>query len=258
MVMHYFNNNARSLAYVTANYMVERYLAVFVLSYAISFVLSMLIETPVRNLIKPAKKSPAPNVEGKKNQPNSNTFEPVLSTITTESGDCQNLKLSKPAVFSIQNDYTSFLGTGAKSGNDEDSALSSSVRSSEPSQRGALTDTESGHHYYSDLSRSTSSSEMSEGYPALEESRVTFSDDPSREANGSLQKVSNTPQTGSDPEQSRPTLNGEPEHGEIKTGEDNHGFQVDDAVTLKAPQEEGAREAKNSNIGGDNAVAIRM
>ncbi|XP_059146021.1 uncharacterized protein LOC131933256 [Physella acuta] len=56
MVMMYFNNNARTVEYFTYNLVLERYVSVFIISNALSLILSLLIETPVRNLIKPSKK----------------------------------------------------------------------------------------------------------------------------------------------------------------------------------------------------------
>ncbi|GFO24199.1 nose resistant to fluoxetine protein 6-like [Plakobranchus ocellatus] len=59
MVIFYFNNNRRTVAYFTYHFVIERFLATALLSFAIAYVLNMLIETPVRNLIKPSRKPKA-------------------------------------------------------------------------------------------------------------------------------------------------------------------------------------------------------
>ncbi|RUS90314.1 hypothetical protein EGW08_001912, partial [Elysia chlorotica] len=56
MVMYYFNNNRRTVLYFTYHFVMERFLATVLLSFAVSYILSLLIETPVRNIIKPSKK----------------------------------------------------------------------------------------------------------------------------------------------------------------------------------------------------------
>ncbi|XP_055861675.1 uncharacterized protein LOC106068402 isoform X1 [Biomphalaria glabrata] len=56
IIMMFFNNNAQVLNYFSYFFVIERFLAVFVLSYGLSLVFSLLIETPVRNLIKPPGK----------------------------------------------------------------------------------------------------------------------------------------------------------------------------------------------------------
>ncbi|CAL1546666.1 unnamed protein product [Lymnaea stagnalis] len=60
MVIMYFNNNERTVAYFSFHGVIQRYLATFVVSYALSLVLSLLIETPVRNLTKPSAKTRTP------------------------------------------------------------------------------------------------------------------------------------------------------------------------------------------------------
>ncbi|KAH9523322.1 hypothetical protein Btru_066390 [Bulinus truncatus] len=54
MIMHFLNNNARILNYFSIIYVFERFICIFALSYGMSLIFSLLIETPVRNLIKPS------------------------------------------------------------------------------------------------------------------------------------------------------------------------------------------------------------
>ncbi|RUS90315.1 hypothetical protein EGW08_001913 [Elysia chlorotica] len=59
--MYYFNNNRRTVLYFTYHFVMERFMATVLLSFAVSYILSLLIETPVRNIIKPSKKNNKPS-----------------------------------------------------------------------------------------------------------------------------------------------------------------------------------------------------
>lgn len=99
MVMIYFNNNARGLLYFSLDFMVERLLAVFLISYAISLLWSLLIETPVRNLTKPARK-PQQDVPKKSSLKSQKPmFQSTLEGYTGHKG-------LRPTVVAQQNDYT--------------------------------------------------------------------------------------------------------------------------------------------------------
>ncbi|KAH9525823.1 Nose resistant to fluoxetine protein 6 [Bulinus truncatus] len=68
IIMIYFNNNAKVLNYFSYHYVTERFISIFALSYGLSLIFSLLIETPVRNLIKPSanhKKGKQTNADSK-------------------------------------------------------------------------------------------------------------------------------------------------------------------------------------------------